>query len=58
MTYNECPKDEDGFWCSTETDEDDWHIDEEGKWGICGPGCPRVDEGNSKHNQILNIILK
>ena len=56
MTYNECPKDEDGFWCSTETDEDDWHIDEEGKWGICGPGCPRVDEGNSKHNQILNII--
>ena len=32
--------DNDGAWCSTEVDDDGVHVSGQGKWGICGPGCP------------------
>ena len=40
MTYHECVVDNDGAWCSTEVDDDGVHVSGQGKWGICGPGCP------------------
>ena len=40
VTHHECLVDNDGAWCSTEVDDDGVHVSGQGKWGICGPGCP------------------
>ena len=39
VTYNNCAKDEDGFWCSTKIDSLGIHVGGEGNWGTCGPNC-------------------
>ena len=40
VTYHECVLDIDGAWCSTEVANDGVHVSGQGKWGICGQGCP------------------
>ena len=35
-----CPKDNDGYWCSTKVDSKGVHIGEQGNWGLCGENCP------------------
>ena len=39
-TFNECPLDDDGAWCSTLVDANGIHVGGQDKWGNCGPGCP------------------
>lgn len=50
--YNECLKDTEGFWCSTEVDKEGWHCAGSGKWGSCGPGCPGVNEGKDRKYEL------
>ena len=38
ITYDECVPVMDGAWCSTEVDDDGFHII--GRWGYCGQECP------------------
>ena len=44
--YEECAHDQDGFWCSTKTDENGEHNYEQGNWGICGQNCPIPGKSN------------
>ena len=59
--YNDCIKDEDGYWCSTQVDKYGEHYGSSGKWGICGPNCPGVPSGrittNSTGKQHLQILM-
>ena len=42
ITYNQCPLDSDGYWCSTKVDHSGIHIAEQGNWGTCDQECPGV----------------
>ena len=35
------------YWCSTLVDENGLHVNDQGKWGHCGNGCPIQQAGKS-----------
>ena len=43
----------DGAWCSTEVDDDGFHII--GRFGYCGPECPILLPGKLKSMCILML---
>ena len=59
VTYHECVLDIDGTWCSTEVANDGVHVSGQGKWGICGQGCPIPSPSGTlrKTNKVPPVVL-